>query len=196
MIGVREQRAIAISMYREYLLLFGIFPLEVFLGRGDEARGFTPILRPDFLEYDRVVGYYQKLYGQENVLVLPVECLRKDPQGFVESILKFCHCSGRIERPSAAVRVGWSAAALEVQRRLNPLVQPSPLSPPPSTMAAHTLFKLSYELNRRLPKSWSAPLERRWKDIVARRYEGMFRDSNRRLAELTGIDFAALGYEC
>jgi len=196
LIGVREQKAIAISLYREYLLTAGSFPLEVFLGRGDEPMGYSPILRPDYLEYDRVVGYYQKLYGRENVLVLPMELLQKEPQKFVESIFEFCQCSGRIEHLSAARRVGLSAVALEIQRWLNPLIPVNPLVPQPSTIAARIISRLSHGIDRLVPRSWSTPLERRWKTITARRYDGMFRDSNRRLAELTGIDLAALGYEC
>jgi hypothetical protein len=195
LIGVREQKAIAVSLYREYLASSGVFPLEVFLGRGDEALGYTPILRPDFLEYDRVVGYYQKLYGRENVLVLPMESLQKDPRGYVESILKFCQCAGRLERLEPARRVGLSAAALKVRRWLNPFIPLSPLTQPPSNAATRIVSKLCYAIDRLAPQSWSTPIERRWKEVVARRYTGMFRGSNRRLAQLTGIDFAALGYE-
>jgi hypothetical protein len=195
LIGVREQKALAISLYREYLSLDGILRLDVFLGRGDELAGYTPILYPDYLEYDRIVGHFQKLYGRENVLVLPMESLQKDPRGYVESILKFCQCPGRIERPEPARRVGISAAALEVRRWFNPIMPISPLAPPQPTVARRAAFRLSQAIDRLAPKSFSAPLERSWKDIVTRRYTGMFRESNRRLADLTGIDFVALGYE-
>ena len=195
LIGVREQKAIAISFYREYLFQDGVFPFDVFLGRGNEPLGFTPILHPDFLEYDRVVGYYQKIYGRDNVLVLPMEMLQRDREGYVRSMLEFCQCSGRIEHLSSPKRVGLSAAALEVRRWLNRLSPSNPLTPPPSTLTQRVVFKLGRAVNRLAPKSFSAPLDRSWKDIVARRYNGMFRESNRRLADLTGIDFAALGYE-
>src|SRR5262249_30314594 len=89
LIGVREQKAIALSLYRQYLTDFqGDFPLETFVGRGNEQPGFTPILRPDHLEYHRAVGYYQHLYGRKNVLVLPIELLRRDPESYVRSILE------------------------------------------------------------------------------------------------------------
>jgi len=195
LIGVREQKSLAISLYREYLNLDGTLPLDVFLGRGDEPLGFTPILYPDYLEYDRVVGYYQKLYGRENILVLPIELLKNKPQEYIKSIFEFCQCSGRIGRLAGAKRVGFQARVLAVRRRLNPWIPINPLTPFPSTRAQRAVIKLCRVMDRLTPKSWSAPLERRWKDIVARRYEGMFRDSNRRLAELTGIDLAALGYE-
>ena len=45
-----------------------------------------------------------------------------------------------------------------------------------------------------LLSSWHS-IERRWKDLVARRYAGIFGESNRCLAELTGLDLASLGYD-
>ncbi len=195
LIGIREQKSFAVSLYRMYIKLLGAFPLEIFLGRGDEPPGFAPILRPDYLEYDRVVGYYQELYGRENVLVMPIEFLRKDPRAYLQSIIEFCQCPGRIEQPAGPEYVGMSAMALELQRWLNLLFPLSPLNPPSRTLGQRAVGKLVRLIDRHAPKSSSAPLERRWKAIAAQRYDGMYRDSNRRLAELTDIDLAALGYE-
>ncbi len=169
LIGIREQKAIALSLYRQYLHgSGGIFPLETFVGRGDEPLGYTPILYPDYLEYDRVVGYYQKLYGRENVLVLPMEWLRRDPEAYVRSILEFCQCPGQIGRLSKPQHVGQSAFALAVRRPLNRLFPPNPLAPKPG-LGMKAVGKLARVINRLAPRSWSAPLERRWNDIVARR---------------------------
>lgn len=195
LIGIREQKSLAKSLYREYLSANGTFPLDVFLGRGDEPLGFSPILHPDYLEYDRVVAHYQKLYGRKNVLVLPIESLISDPQEYVKSIFDFCQCSGRIDQPAGAKRVGLQARVLAVRRKLNLWIQIKPTASFPSTRAQRAVIKLSNVVDRLIPKSWSVPLEHRWQEIVARRYEGVFRDSNRRLAELTGIDLAALGYD-
>jgi hypothetical protein len=195
LIGIREQKAIALSYYRQYLRSQGVFPIEVFLGRGDEPPGFAPVLRADFLEYDRVVDYYQGLFGRENVLVLPMETLKEDPVGYVRSILEFCECPGRIERPKDARYVAMSAVALEFRRWLNPLTLLNPVTPPPTTLRQRIVYRLADMIDRLAPKSWSAPLERRWKAAVAQRYGEMFRESNRRLAELTDIDLAALEYE-
>ncbi len=195
LIGIREQKAIALSLFREYLHSSGgVFPLEVFLGRGDERPGFTPILYPDYLQYDRVVGYYQRLYGRENVHVLPMEWLRQDPRGYVRSILEFCRCPTDIEQLSKPHHVGQSVLALTVRRPLNRLFPPNPLSPYPGR-GTRAASKVARVINKLAPKSWSEPIERRWKETVARRYNGLFIESNRRLAEQTGLDLASLGYE-
>jgi hypothetical protein len=195
LIGVREQKALALSLYREYLMLGGLQPLEAFIGRGDEPLGFTPILYPEYLEFDRVVGYYQALYGRTNVLVLPMEQLQRDKESYVRSILEFCQCPGRIERLAEPMRVGQSALALTVRRYINPFAQPNPLHPTWG-LGRRVVEKLGRAIDRLAPQSWCAPVERRWKVRLARRYTGMFCGSNRRLAGLTGIDLAALGYEC
>ncbi len=194
LIGVREQKSMALSTYREYVIGGGLLPLEDYVGRGDEPLGYMPILYPDYLEYDRMVGYYQALYGRENVLVMPFERLRSDATGYIRAILEFCRCPGRIERPASAKHVGLSAPALAVRRRLNPLVKINPLSPHWSR--SHELInRICVRIDKITRGQRSAVLERRWEGVVARRYEGVFRDSNRRLSESTGIDFGALGYE-
>jgi hypothetical protein len=195
LIGVREQKAIAASFYREYLLGTGRNPIERFVGTGKEWLGFAPILPQEYLEYDWVVGYYQKLYGAQNVLVLPMERLKKDATGYIQSLLDFCECTGRIEDFSPPRHVGLSAAALSVRRRLNPLINPSPMRPPPATFLERCVHKTGRVIHRFAPSRLNIPLEQHWKTVIERRYKGVFRESNRRLAHLTGIDLGALGYE-
>ena len=194
LIGIREQKAMAISSYREFIFLGGTLPLEDFVGTGHEPLSFTPILREDFLAYDLVVGYYQELYGRENVLVLPIEQLQKDQAGYVQTILDFCGCPGRLTIEAKPSRTGWSVIALAAQRMLNPLTPTSPLSLGHRQLRNRVANRLCAAIDR-LPRRWSAGIERRWKDQVGRRYAGAFRESNRRLAELTGLDLAALGYD-
>ena len=87
----------------------GTLSLEDFVGTGHEPLSFTPILREDFLAYDFVVGYYQELYGRENVLVLPIEQLQRDQAGYVQTILDFCGCPGRLPIEAEPTHTGWSA---------------------------------------------------------------------------------------
>ena len=78
---------------------------------------------------------------------------------------------------------------------LNPLIPTSPLSlghrqlrRPRGQPAVRRHQPVAASLER-------TETERRWKDQVDRRYAGAFQESNRRLAELTGLDLAALGYD-
>ena len=194
LIGIREQKAIAISTYREFVHQGGTLPLVDFIGTGHEPLGFTPILREDFLAYDLVVGYYQNLYGRENVLVLPIERLQRDQAGYVQAILDFCGCAGRLTSDAKPNNIGKSALALAARRILNPLFQTSPLSVGYKQLSHRVGNRLCLAIDR-LPRRWGASIERRWKDLVARRYAGVYSESNRRLAEMTGLDLASLGYD-
>jgi Sulfotransferase family len=194
LIGIREQKAIAISSYREYIFLGGTFSLTEFIGTGQEPLSYTPILREDFLAYDLVVSYYQELYGRGNVLVLPIEQLQRNRSGFVQTILDFCGCPGRLTVEAEPAHTGWSAIALAARRVLNPLIPTSPLSLGHRQLRNRVANRLCGALNH-LPQRWSVATEQRWKDQVSRRYAGAFGTSNRRLAELTGLDLAALGYD-
>ena len=194
LIGVREQQSMVLSTYREYIWGGGVLPLEVYIGRGDEPMGITPIMQPDYLEYDNIVGYYHRLYGPENVLVMPFERLRSDPTGYIRAILDFCRCPGQVDRPAMPRRVGLSASALALHRMLNPVIRYNPLRPTFSR-THHFINRFAKLVDRMTPSRWSSAWEKRWRDTVERRYLGMFRESNRRLSQLTGIDFKALGYD-
>jgi hypothetical protein len=194
LIGIREQKSMAISAFREYIALGGTLKLKDFIGVGDEPMSYTPILREDFLTYHYVVDYYQRLYGRENVLVLPIEQLQRDRAGYVQTLRRFCACPGEFNTDAAPNRVGWSAITLAARRTLNPLVPISPLTSGDRQILNRLAKRLCGAIDH-LPRRWSAAIERRWKDQVARRYAGTFGESNRRLAELTGLDLAALGYD-
>jgi hypothetical protein len=194
LIGIREQKSMAISAFREYIALGGTLTLKDFIGVGDEPISFTPILREDFLAYHYVVDYYQRLYGSENVLVLPIEQLQRDRAGYVQTLRRFCGCPGEFNTNAGPNRVGWSAITLAARRMLNPLVPVSPLSLGGRQMPTRIANRLCGAIDH-MPRRWGAAIERRWKDQVARRYAGTFRESNRRLAELTDLDLAALGYD-
>ena len=194
LIGIREQKAMAISCYRQFIHSGGSLTIEDFVGTGHEPLGFTPILQEDYLAYDRVVGYYQALFGKANVLVLPLELLQKDRDGYMKAIYDFCGCPARPDIEADPKHVGWSGITLAVRRKINPLIPTSPLSMGYRQLPNRIAARICNIINR-LPRGWSKAIERRWKDVVDRRYNGLFGESNRRLAELTDLDLAALGYQ-
>ncbi len=193
LIGIREQKSMAISCYRQFLQ-GGSRTIEDFVGTGHEPLGFTPILQEDHLAYDRVVSYYQGLFDRENVLVLPLEWLQKDRVGYMQAIYDFCGCPARPDIKADPKHVGWSGITLAARRMLNPLIPTSPLSMGYRQLPNRIADRICRGINC-LPRGWSKAIERRWKDAVDRRYTGVFGESNRRLAELTDLDLAALGYQ-
>ena len=116
--------------------------------------------------------------------------LRTDQAGYVQTILDFCGCPGRLpieasRAQTAGRRPHWCATdaqpALSRPARCRWDTGSCATAWPTGCAAPSTGCRVA----------GSAATERRWKDQVDRRYAGAFQESNRRLAELTGLDLAA-----
>lgn len=86
---------ILIIIRNQFDYLLSLYKYRVAI-KGEESRSLEKFLNEegglglfDKLEYDRIVKRYQSLFGKENVLVLPVELLRSDPEAFNAGIFAF-----------------------------------------------------------------------------------------------------------
>ena len=203
LVAVREQRSMVLSTYKQYVKAGGACELDEFLSpatrRGWRIPGF------DFAHfaYDRLIAYYQALYGHENVLVLPYEQLVRDGRTFVEAIGRFV---GRPIPAEVLDRMPFGrrsneaspALAIELTRPLNRFGQRTDLNPSPlfhSRVVSRTARRLRTSPRgvpggRRLAERKEAELRRAVDEAVGDRYVA----SNRRTAELTGLDLAAYGW--
>src|SRR5690606_22616887 len=91
---VREQRAYLYSIYMQAVRGGSFLKPREYIVDFERTEGLSPVPRHDcvaldFVKYDGPVGYYQQLFGTENVLVLPLERLRADARGFVQAIADF-----------------------------------------------------------------------------------------------------------
>ncbi|MBK8816005.1 MAG: hypothetical protein IPN42_11150 [Methylococcaceae bacterium] len=117
-ICIREQRSYILSAYKEYVRNGGVYSLERYLGVNVDRVGFGGIFQKSFLEYDKVVSYYQKLFGMENVLVLPFEMIESNPNLFIENLLGFTtKKTGNVNFEK--VRSSLKSCTIEIRRRLN-----------------------------------------------------------------------------
>ena len=84
MISIREQLGLLPSLYMQYLQAGGTMPFaKFFAGRTVIGNyGFDP----DFYEFDKFVGHYVRLFGQEHVMVHPMELLIRDPKAIVRGL--------------------------------------------------------------------------------------------------------------
>jgi hypothetical protein len=198
LIGIREQQSALRSLFGEYIRQDGEWPIDVFVGRGDEPPGFAPICRLDHLEYDLLVGHYQSLFGAANVLVLPFEQLRNDPLGYEQRIHDFCGTGRRATTVHPPARVGYRAATLAVHRWLNRAVRKSPLRNE-GWSTTSTAFRVKQRICRVLDQVAPCALDQwidgRIRQFIVRRVAHHYRESNRRLSAMIGMDLAALGYD-
>ncbi len=89
---VREQTSILSSQYRDH----PFEPHDIHRGKPVSFEKWyrkTNELRyfrfTDLIHYDRLVGVYDDLFGKENVLVLPLELMRYDPELYAQKMGEF-----------------------------------------------------------------------------------------------------------
>lgn len=112
LIVTRGARSLLLSLYSQYVRTGGDRSFAAFLDMAGCARWW---------DYDRVIRLYEEAFGAEDVLVLPYEQLRDDPEGFcrrIEAHLGLAH--GPVSRERANRSVG--GAALAWYPRLSRLV--------------------------------------------------------------------------
>jgi hypothetical protein len=122
LITIREQIAMAASLYMQYLSRGGCLTKEAFFTQRPAPGYFA--FDPCHLEFHRLIGYYQALFGSENVLVLTQESLQQDVRGFSHRISRFCGHSTEISDDRLhrkAYGVSYPEHAVPVLRRLNHL---------------------------------------------------------------------------
>jgi len=203
-IVIRDQRRIIVSTYKQYVNAGGICTLEHFLEPTTENRRIPPFSY-SFYEYDHLIAYYQSLYGRESVLVLPYERFPAEPRAFVSAIAAFAGLTLSDEvldnlpfehRSTAARPALWT----DVMRSFNRFGPRSDLNPEPlfesSPLAAlrkHLRHKHTILTSPRLD-ALAARREEQLKARVSELVGDRYAASNRRTAELTGLDLAAHGW--
>lgn len=202
---IREQRRMLVSAYKQYVSAGGSCTLEHYLEPTSEDYR-VPRFDYRFYEYDHLIAHYQTLYGKDSVLVLPYERFVSDPRGFVSALAGFAGLTlgeellDRIpfdRRSTAAKSALWTA----VMRPLNPFGARNDLNPEPLLGGTSVVAALGRRLRGR-----NSPLNNpRLSGLVARKEEELkarvaehvgdrYVASNRRAAELTGLDLAEFGW--
>lgn len=195
-ITLREQRAMALSMLREYAKQGGVAPPADFIGTGREPLAFTPLLRPDFLRFERAVGFCRDAFGPGRVLVLPQEMLRADPEDYFARLGRFLDLplSPPPGKAMGGDNVGRGLAAVALSRGLNRLVRRSPLRPDQG-LAWRIRERAIRGFDRAVPRTVDARIEARLRAMIDVRYRGEFAAGNRLLARMTGLDLGRHGYD-
>jgi hypothetical protein len=197
---IREQRAMVLSNYLQYLKYGGWDSIERYLDPPSDAR--HPVLSPAFWRYDRLISLYQETFGAERLLVLPYEMLAADPQAFVAAICRFAGLPPARDLPWARkenVRRGaFSSYHLRRMTRINRRSSANAFFP---SLIPASIGKV---IDRGIKIAVDAAIPAALEDRVLRELEararivvpdGYFAASNRCTAELTGLNVKGYGYE-
>lgn len=198
LISIRDQLRILPSVYMQYILRGGTMPPSVFFDGTQELGYFA--FTPEHFEYDLLLAHYQKLFGAENVHVLPQEGLQRDRDTVLQRLAEFACNSSYAGLASDAVKpVGASYPEYSsgILRRINQ-VQKSTLTPWPIVSLGttpHGIYKLAGYLMKRPPVSSVIRQRKPVTDHVRHRFAGHFVRSNSSLARLVTHPIDLSAYE-
>lgn len=187
LISIRSQLRILPSVYMQYVLRGGTMPPSVFFKGTHELGyfGFTP----EHFKYDLLLAHYQKLFGAENVYVLPQESLKRDRDAVLGQLAAFSGNSrypGLVPEAMKPVGESYPEHASPILRRINHL-QKSTLNPWPLVSLGTTpegLYKIAGYLLKKPPLAGFLRKHKPATAYVNRHFAGHFARCNARLAEL------------
>jgi hypothetical protein len=197
---IREQRSMIVSTYKQYVREGGAMSVTKFMQPPTSRSLRIPWFDFRHLEYDHLLGYYRRLFGPERVLVLPYEQFRSDPRSFVERLAAFAGTPLSADQLDALpfdsqTNPGPPATSIAARRLLNGLGVRTDLNPAPP-LASPAFWKLGKRIDRLslAPHRAVTHEEQKLRRLVAERVGERYVDSNRRTAELTGLDLGAYGW--
>jgi hypothetical protein len=200
LVVLREQRSMIVSTYKQYVREGGACPPNRFMVPPTSRSMRVPLFDWRHFEYDRLLAYYRHLFGPEAVLALTYEQFVEDPGRFVAAIAEFAGITldGEVLASlpfDIRSNPAPSAAALAVRRPLNRLGVLADLNPS-AFLDSKQVVRLARRVERTtfVPRRLAARSEAQLWRIVTEAVGDRYVESNRRTAELTGIDFPSYGW--
>jgi hypothetical protein len=86
-IFIREQYQLLASCYSEYVTIGGTLSFDRYLTQRWNAR--FPVFDPTIYRYDRLLEFYDELFGRDNVWVGHVEGLARSPEDVLRRLCRF-----------------------------------------------------------------------------------------------------------
>jgi len=199
-ITIREQLSILISLYKQYVQEGGASSLGRFLE--SESVPTRTCFSLDFLQYDRIIDYYQQLFGVQAVHVFLYEELKEEPERFLETLfalfqidVKGIDDSLLVERPNQ----GLSTISLAIARIANRFLfskhfNPSPIIPWTRLFRASRVRRILQQRLDPLVFNRISGSAISIKPELQQRLEDYYRESNAIVADKLGIDLRKYGY--
>lgn len=199
----REQRSMQLAQYHQYLRRGGVYSLKNFLNPPMKDRRKLPYFDWNRFRYHHLLSYYQRLFGRENVLALPLEMLEQQPKSFLKRLADFCGLAAddsvMAEIPTAQrQRPSQSSLVMNLRRPLSFVFGEQ------TSFNPRSVWPLSS--SRRRFNAWAESIDRWLPDAVKRRHRlhaertvaaavgDYYAESNRQLCELTGLNLEEFGY--
>jgi Sulfotransferase family len=200
LVVVREQRSMIVSTYKQYVREGGALSPSKFMLPPVSRSLRVPWFDLRHFEYHHLLAYYRGLFGPEAVLGLSYEQFVADPRSFVEQIARF---AGRPLSDETLASLpfetrtnpGPPATAITLRRVLNGIGVCTDLNPAPP-LASPVFWRLGKRIDRLslAPRQVVDREEEKLRSTVEGIVGDRYVDSNRRTAELLGVDLGAYGW--
>lgn len=211
LIVIREQKSAILSCYLQYIKIGGPCSIKDYLEPPKRNLPVLPLFDFEHFNYTRLVKYYIKLFGKENVLVVPYELFKENANDFCFQIINFAGAKKLETLPYAKyVNQGISAFSsmllrqynkVFVQSRLNPAalnlknkdysIDAYPSSNPKTPKALH---KRILALDALTPSIIKNHYDKKLKKYIEAKVANRYIENNKELAGLTNTDLSKYGY--
>jgi len=123
-ITIRNQYGMIESLYKQYVHTGGTKSLREFINfNGNKFEysytDWNLTVSPEMFNYLGLVEYYEKLFGRENILVIPFELLKKDPMQFVKRLFGWIGIDETPQFRNSRHNPGYGARQIAIARFLN-----------------------------------------------------------------------------
>ncbi len=192
---IREQRAMLRSIYKS-LVNFG-YPYKIDTVLYNDLVGNVPTFDLSYLCYHYPIEAYQRVFGEDSVLVLPYEQLSEQPAQFMAAIRSFCQVD--VDRYPVVAETGRrenvnrSLLSLEIKRLYNRYLAKTKFSM--EGLYKPTQISGKGNVEPPVPAFFERWLEQRFAARVRYVTEGYYAESNARVEASTGLALADYGYE-
>jgi len=196
----REQKSMLSSIYRQYVKKGGGRTFKQMLDPEGSGHGRGPGFSLRHIKYDQLVQHYQKLFGADKVLALPLELLRDNSGVFFEKIFNISGAKPdrgfEVSKPH--MKIGIDAYKAGYKRLVNPILSKDYVNgysvwcTPYTQVIARAFLKAVRMLaTERRRSSASMKLENEIAGAVA----GYYGSSNCNLENLIGMKLDKYGYD-
>jgi hypothetical protein len=199
LIVIREQKSMIFSAYGQYIRNGGRKSIEQFISTQNIKPGVYPLFRLYSLKYDYLIKYYHHLFGENQVLVLPFELLKRDTNLYLKKILEFVGIEevSFDYKLSKEINVNYKAATLAINRKINnfiPFRDKSSISSLDSWRWKF-IWKMLSIMDKTLPEEIQNTEKLRIKNFIKEYTKDMFLESNQKTSELIKINLRDFGYD-
>lgn len=197
LIMIREQKSFILSNYFQYLSIGGTHSLVKYMNT--KYDGKRPFFSPRHVNYLPLITEYCKLFGNDNVLVLPYEMFKNNNTGFINRLGGFLNVELNVSDEKFRKVVNkkenhflmYNLRALNLFRRCSSVNDYSSLCCKFTRTIASAIINIPGAI---LPGRLDTILKNRLKLKIAKQVGGRYIESNKSLSELIGIDLSEYGY--